>query len=132
MVTKGERGWGRINNEFGISRYKLLHIKWIKNKVLLYSTGNYIHYLVINHNGRECGKEYTVSSLHTILQVVNFQRCECAFACPVTIVHMSGVHCHMHASSKSSYAFVHFTVQYCIEYSSTVSSFQPQDVRKQA
>ena len=28
--------------EFGISRYKLLYIEWINNKVLLYSTGNYI------------------------------------------------------------------------------------------
>ena len=28
--------------EFGISRCKLLYIGWINNKVLLYSTGNYI------------------------------------------------------------------------------------------
>ena len=28
------------------------------NKVLLYSTGNYIQYPVINHNGKECEKEY--------------------------------------------------------------------------
>ena len=39
--------------EFGISRCKLLYIGWINNKVLLYSTGNYIQYLVINHNGKE-------------------------------------------------------------------------------
>ena len=36
--------------EFGISRGKLLHIGWINNKVLLYSTGNYIQYPVTNHN----------------------------------------------------------------------------------
>ena len=35
---------GEINWEFGISRCKLLHIEWINNKVLLYSTGNYIQY----------------------------------------------------------------------------------------
>ena len=29
-----------------------------KNKVLLYSTGNYIQYPVINHNGKEYEKEY--------------------------------------------------------------------------
>ena len=39
--------------EFGISRCKLLYIEWINNKVLLYSTGNYIQYPVINHNGKE-------------------------------------------------------------------------------
>ena len=30
----------------------------INNKVLLYSTGNYIQYLVIHYNGKESGKEY--------------------------------------------------------------------------
>ena len=47
------------------------------------------------------------------------------------LVHVSGIHCHMHASSTSGCAFVYFTVQYCIEYSSTVSLFQAQDVQKQ-
>ena len=28
--------------EFGVSGCKLLHLEWIDNKVLLYSTGNYI------------------------------------------------------------------------------------------
>ena len=40
--------------EFGISRCKLLYIGWINNKVLLYNTGNYIQYPVINYNGKEC------------------------------------------------------------------------------
>ena len=30
----------------------------INNKVLLYSTGNYIKYPVKNHDGKEYGKEY--------------------------------------------------------------------------
>ena len=34
-----------------------IHIDWIKNKVLLYSTEKYIQYLVINHNGKEYVKE---------------------------------------------------------------------------
>ena len=33
-------------------------IEWINNKVLLYSTGNYIQNPVINHNGREYEREY--------------------------------------------------------------------------
>ena len=41
---------GRINEEFGISRYTLLYEKI--NKLLLYSTGNYIQYLVISYNGK--------------------------------------------------------------------------------
>ena len=36
--------------EFGISGYKILHTEWI-NKVLLYSTGNYLQYSRISHNG---------------------------------------------------------------------------------
>ena len=50
---------GRKDGEFRISRSKLLHIGWINNKVLLYSTGNYIQYPVINHNGKEYEKENT-------------------------------------------------------------------------
>ena len=29
MVTKGEREWKRDKFKFGVSRYKLLYIKWI-------------------------------------------------------------------------------------------------------
>ena len=38
--------------EFGVSRCKLLHLEWICNEILLYSTGNYIQSLVIKHNGK--------------------------------------------------------------------------------
>ena len=44
----------RLECEFGVSRHKLL---WIINKVLLYSTGNYIQFPMINHNGNEYEKE---------------------------------------------------------------------------
>ena len=43
--------------EIGVSRYKLLYIEWMDNKVLLYSTGNFIQYPVINHHGKEYEKE---------------------------------------------------------------------------
>ena len=56
MVAMGEGGGGGKDWEFGVSRCKLVHIGWI-NKVLLYSTGNYIQYPVINHNGKEYEKE---------------------------------------------------------------------------
>jgi len=44
--------------DFRISRYKLLHIEWKNNKLLLYSGGNYIQYPGINHNGKEYEKDY--------------------------------------------------------------------------
>ena len=53
MVAKEGGGGGRLDWEFRISRCKLLYIEWISNKVLLYSTGNYIQYPVINHIGKE-------------------------------------------------------------------------------
>ena len=39
--------------EFEVSRCKLPCIRLINDKVLLYSTGKYIQYPVINHNGKE-------------------------------------------------------------------------------
>ena len=43
----------------------------INNKVLLYSRGNYIQYLVITHNGKESAKEYELfgctSKINSIL-----------------------------------------------------------------
>ena len=47
VVEVGGMGW-----EFGISKCKLLYREQINNKVLLYSTGNYIQNPVINHNGK--------------------------------------------------------------------------------
>ena len=52
------RVWGQGGKdwELGISICKLLNIGWINKKVLLYSTGNYAQYPVINHNGKEYEK----------------------------------------------------------------------------
>ena len=43
---------GGMDWEFGISKCQLLYREQINNKVLLYSTGNYIQNPVINHNGK--------------------------------------------------------------------------------
>ena len=41
VVGGGGEGSG-MDWEFGVNRCKLLHLEWISNEVLLYSTGNYI------------------------------------------------------------------------------------------
>ena len=53
-VVAKEGSEGGMEWEFGASRCKLVYIEWINNKVLLYSisTGNYIQYSVITHNGK--------------------------------------------------------------------------------
>ena len=59
VVIKGERREEGKNWKFEVSRCKLLfsYTGWINNKFLLYSTGNYIQYPVINHDGKEYKKE---------------------------------------------------------------------------
>ena len=47
VVVKGVAGGG-MDWEFGINAWKLLYIEWINNKILLYSTGNYIQNPVID------------------------------------------------------------------------------------
>ena len=47
VVVKGKWHGGGVNREFGIGRYKILYIEWINNKVLLYSTGNYIQHPIV-------------------------------------------------------------------------------------
>ena len=38
--------------EFGVSKCKLLHLEWVNNKVLLYSTGNYSQSPGTDHDGK--------------------------------------------------------------------------------
>ena len=46
-------GGGReMNWEFGVGRCKPLHLEWINNKVLLYSTKNYTPFPGIKDNGK--------------------------------------------------------------------------------
>ena len=50
MVAKGEVGASGVDGKLGVGRCKLLHLEWIRNKVLLYSTGNSIQSLGIEHD----------------------------------------------------------------------------------
>ena len=52
-LPRGEREEGRMNLGTAVSRSLLLPLEWINNKVLLYSSGNYIQYPLINHSGEE-------------------------------------------------------------------------------
>ena len=71
--TCGYQGGGevgaRMDWEFGDNRCKLLHLEWINNKVLLYSTGNYIQSPGINHNGKEYKKECRASLVAQWLRI---------------------------------------------------------------
>ena len=48
--------------KFGIRRCKLLYIGWINNKVLLYSTGNYVQHPEINHMEKNIETSVCVST----------------------------------------------------------------------
>ena len=50
MVAKEEGRGSRMDRVWGC---KLLYLEWISNDVLLYSTGNYIQPLMIEHDGKE-------------------------------------------------------------------------------
>ena len=48
MADQEEGKWRKNGLGLGFSRCKLLYREWINNRVLLYSTGNYIQYPLIN------------------------------------------------------------------------------------
>ena len=60
-LLKGKGRGREINQEFGISRCKLMYMKQINNNILLYNTEYYIQYFVINYNGKESEKDYMYS-----------------------------------------------------------------------
>ena len=49
---QGGGGESGMDGEFGVRGCKLLHLEWISNELLLYSTGNYLQSLGIEHDGR--------------------------------------------------------------------------------
>ena len=52
VVVRAEEEGRGMDWEFGVSRCKLLYLEWISSGVLLYSTGNYIQSLGLEHDGR--------------------------------------------------------------------------------
>ena len=82
QIRGSRRRVGGDRQEFGTSRCKLLYIKWMNNKVLLYSTGNYTQYPIISLHGKEYEKQY----IHThIYSKITVQR-KLAQHCKLTIL----------------------------------------------
>ena len=51
-VARGEEGRSGMDGDLGVIRHKLLYLEWISSGVLLCSTGNYIQFLGLEHDGR--------------------------------------------------------------------------------
>ena len=75
MVTKGEREGGGINQEYGMNRYTLLHIKQVNNKDLVHSTENCIQRLVITYK-QGIGKIRNVQLNHFAIHPKLTQYCK--------------------------------------------------------
>ena len=60
MLSQEEGFEGGMEWDVRLSRCKLSYREWINNKVLLYSTGRYMQYPVINQNGKEYLKRMCV------------------------------------------------------------------------
>ena len=58
MVAKQGVVRGCMEKEVGVNRRKPLYTESINNKILLYSTENYIQYPKINNKGREYKKGF--------------------------------------------------------------------------
>ena len=75
----------------GVSRCKLLHLDWIDNEVLLYSTGNYIQSPGIDHD-EKCYKIihiYTHIHAHIYIQMADMYiwLSHCCIAAAMQIIH---------------------------------------------
>ena len=65
---QGEEGEVGMDWEFGVDRCKLLNSEWISSEVLLYSTGNSIQSLVIDHDGKQHKKKRYIWDWVTLQQ----------------------------------------------------------------
>ena len=61
----GDVKTSQVDGEFGLGRCKLLHLEWIGNEVLLYSTGNYIQSLMMECDGGYYEKRNVCVYTHT-------------------------------------------------------------------
>lgn len=60
-----------MDGEFGVDRCKLLHLEWIRNGVLLYSTGRNVQSLGAEHDVRWYVKKniYMIGSLYCTAEI---------------------------------------------------------------
>ena len=89
---QGGGGWGKVEREIGVSRCGLLYTEWINNKVLLYSTENYIPYPMINHNGKEYKNVYIICIIESLCYTaeINCYNCKTILQhCKSAILHFS-------------------------------------------
>ena len=73
-----EEGGSGLDGEFGVGRCKLLHLEWISNKTLLYTTGNYSQSPGIEHDRDDMRKRmYIYICLgHLVVQKKLAQHCK--------------------------------------------------------
>ena len=76
VVVKGERVGSGMDRECGVRRCKLLHLEWVSNEILLYSTGDYIQSLEIDHDGRWYEKKNSIWLGHYPVQQKLAQNCK--------------------------------------------------------
>ena len=58
LWLSGGGGGSGMDWDFRVSRCKLLHLEWVSNEILLYSTRNYTQSLVIEHDGGQSKKKH--------------------------------------------------------------------------
>ena len=63
-LSRGAEWFGSL----GSADANYYNIEWIKNKIQLYSTENYIQYPGINYNGKEYEKEFYIYLNHFVVQ----------------------------------------------------------------
>jgi len=69
-----------MNWEFGVNRCKLLHLEWICNEVLLYSTENYIQLFAMemmedSMRKKMCIYTYIYMYIHTYICIIGSLCC---------------------------------------------------------
>ena len=53
VVAWGEGKGSGMDGEYGVHGCQLLHLEWISNRAPLYSTGNYVQSLGLEHDERQ-------------------------------------------------------------------------------
>ena len=81
-------GGGRCREEWigslGSADVNYYNSEWINSKVLLYNTGSYIQYPVINHSGKENGKyTYISESLYCTAEIQHCKSTMCLLTKPL-------------------------------------------------